>query len=164
MAISRISAEQLASLLRPAASSVPNSSILIVDVRDDDYEGGHIPDALNIPSNLFYRSFHKIDAAAKGKQQIIFHCMKSQMRGPTAANQYIQHLARRASDNQAADQQTPTVYVLTDGFEGWLKYVISVHKSSASANTFQIQTLIEEYEEKIWGHKFNRATTAPVDQ
>lgn len=36
------------------------SSIAIVDVRDDDFEGGNIPGCLHIPSNEFSEKVHEL--------------------------------------------------------------------------------------------------------
>lgn len=55
MSISRpyeyISAESLAEKLKVGQDG--KNQIKIIDVRDDDFEGGNIPGAINIPSTVF---------------------------------------------------------------------------------------------------------------
>lgn len=88
---------QLARLWKDKASS---SSVAIVDVRDDDFEGGNIPGCLHIPSTEFPE---KVNELVKGplkdsetlcrfarststdhldfsESQVVFHCSLSQAR------------------------------------------------------------------------------------
>ncbi|OMJ24405.1 Dual specificity phosphatase ibp1 [Smittium culicis] len=98
---------------------------LIVDVRDSDYIGGHIPGALNIPS---YEIRDKVDEIAKKYCNIpllVFHCALSQVRGPKSARIYhefvgnvimSQHSAYKDIIPKLEEQQ---VSVLTGGFSDW---------------------------------------------
>ena len=59
------------------------------DGASQDFVGGHVKGAVNIPSESF-RSDEQVDAAlqslaAAGKQRIVVHCALSQQRGPAAA-------------------------------------------------------------------------------
>ena len=88
--VSRITAHELAALLRPAAAaassssadaptpspstSLPSPSVLVVDVRDDDFSGGHITGALNIPSTTLYRQMDRIQQLSADKDLVVFHC------------------------------------------------------------------------------------------
>jgi len=49
----------------------------ILDVRSDDFSGGNIPNAVNIPSH----EYTKIKEFIKDKNNIIVHCMYSSVRG-----------------------------------------------------------------------------------
>jgi len=52
----------------------------IVDVRDDDYQGGNIPGAINVPSRqLSYRVDDLVDEL-KGTEAVVFTCALSQQR------------------------------------------------------------------------------------
>jgi len=67
----------------PAASNPPiPKSFQIVDVRDDDYIGGHIPGTLNVPSRQFSSRVEDLIEELKGHDAVIFTCALSQQRGP----------------------------------------------------------------------------------
>jgi Cdc25 family phosphatase len=54
----------------------------IVDVRDDDYQGGNIPGTLNVPSRqLSFRVDSLVDEL-KDNEAVVFTCALSQQRGP----------------------------------------------------------------------------------
>lgn len=73
----------------------------IIDVRDEDFEGGHIYGAVNLPSETFYdrKILDKmvrdwgIPSPEKPRTILVFHCMKSQQRGPTCARIFSEHLS-----------------------------------------------------------------------
>ena len=52
----------------------------IVDVRDDDYVGGHIVGGKHRPSATFLDTIHKLLEETKDIPKIIFHCYLSQAR------------------------------------------------------------------------------------
>ncbi|KAE8958760.1 hypothetical protein PR003_g13780 [Phytophthora rubi] len=63
---------------------------LIIDVRDTDYAGGHIRSAINIPEDNFMDD-DDVDALVekyKDENAIVFHCMMSQVRGPSCAKRF----------------------------------------------------------------------------
>ena len=82
VAPSYLSPSDLHALLQ---SDESRSSTLIVDVRDEDFVDGHVPGALNVPSESFARSIQRVQEAARGKQRVVFHCALSQVRGPSCA-------------------------------------------------------------------------------
>ena len=56
----------------------------------------------------------------KDKPTVVFHCMLSQQRGPSAALKYLRErdgLLKTLGEGQAAEGQT--VYVLDRGFVAW---------------------------------------------
>ena len=57
-------------------------SFKIVDVRDDDYIGGHIPGTLNIPSRQFGSRVDDLVDELKDNEVVVFTCALSQQRGP----------------------------------------------------------------------------------
>lgn len=95
-----------------------NKSFLVVDCRDDDFEGGAIPTAINVPSLTFdsKNTLEKLHAEVTSNDinQIIFHCFKSQFRGPSCAQTYFGYLV----DNQI-NVDDMKIQVLTSGFEMW---------------------------------------------
>lgn len=97
-----------------------SDKVTVVDVRDLDYnEGGHIPGALNWPSET-WEIESCIDeylapylCSSNTTQIIVFHCMKSQCRGPSCAKIAAERLV-------AAEGTTkPKVCVLRGGFSVW---------------------------------------------
>lgn len=88
---------------------------MIIDVREDDYEGGHIPESRNIPFYLL-KSGERLSelyleiCSLKKPIKIIFHCMRSQIRGPSAARKF----SRLLSPSDPIE-----VLVLEGGFLEW---------------------------------------------
>ncbi|KAM7195355.1 Rhodanese-like domain containing protein [Naviculisporaceae sp. PSN 640] len=113
------------------------TKIAIIDVRDDDYIGGHIKNAQNFPSHTLDATLPTLIRQLEDKPTVIFHCALSQQRGPGAALRYIRERDRlraakaaKASKQKSletADEQEKekdsefeqTVYVLDRGFVGW---------------------------------------------
>ncbi|OHF00439.1 hypothetical protein CORC01_04189 [Colletotrichum orchidophilum] len=123
--LQRITAGKLSTILL-AEQAAGNSSVAVVDVRDDDYIGGHIKGCINMPSRSLDATMPTLIRRLEGKKTVVFHCALSQQRGPSAALRYLrerdQILASKkssgsAEDSAAADPQT--IYVLDRGFVGW---------------------------------------------
>ncbi|MCJ1445709.1 MAG: hypothetical protein MMC23_006214 [Stictis urceolatum] len=120
--------EQLAEIIK----SKPDT-IAIVDVRDDDYIGGHIKGALNVPSSTLDYRIPELARTLKGKEKVVFHCALSQQRGPKAARRFLGQLeglrqneasaSSESSKEQDATAATPAkaqeVYILQGGFTQW---------------------------------------------
>ncbi|KAK0715102.1 Rhodanese-like domain-containing protein [Lasiosphaeris hirsuta] len=130
----RLSAAALSELiLAEQAVAKGDPTIAIIDVRDDDYIGGHIKGAQNIPSRTLETMLPTLIRQHKDKEIIVFHCALSQQRGPGAALRYIRERERALSKQQKAtkantdganeEQATKPVeqkiYVLDKGFVGW---------------------------------------------
>eukprot|EP00803_Ostreobium_quekettii_P007139 evm.model.scf_1866.4 EVM.evm.TU.scf_1866.4 scf_1866:25197-26091(-) len=102
--------QELAALLK----SPDRERTLVLDVRDDDFVGGHIKGCVNLTSDHFDDDA-EVDAIIKehcvNKDRVVVHCMMSQRRGPACA-------ARLADRVLASDlDPKPTVFVLTSGFQ-----------------------------------------------
>ncbi|BDA50392.1 probable dual specificity phosphatase ibp1 [Coccomyxa sp. Obi] len=101
--------EQLVQLLRGDDSG----ATCVLDVRDEDFRGGHVRGCLNIWSENFYED-DDVDALIQKHgllryKQVVVTCFMSQQRGPFCAK-------RLASRLDAMDaQQTPKIYVLYGG-------------------------------------------------
>ena len=79
---------------------VQSKQVTIIDVRNDDFVGGHIPSAINIPYSDQWEIDEFLDEVLKrvksmGQSQVVFHCMKSQQRGPYCARQFARWLENR---------------------------------------------------------------------
>ncbi|KAF7560955.1 hypothetical protein G7046_g3218 [Stylonectria norvegica] len=122
--IPRISAQALSErMLREGETQ--NPTLAIVDVREDDYIGGHIKGAINIPNHQLDVMMPTLVRRLKDKHTVIFHCALSQVRGPSAALKYLRErdgLLRVLGEKVKGESEGPAgqkVYVLDQGFEGW---------------------------------------------
>ena len=79
----------LAALLK---SESDRSSVSVIDVRHtkQDFKGGHIRGAINIPFDRFSASLVALINEHWRQPFIVFHCMYSQVRGPAACRLYCQ--------------------------------------------------------------------------
>lgn len=93
------------------------ASMLIVDVRRTDYEGGAIRGSINIPAQGFYwnRGILYELAYKSDMQWVVFTCgsCKDGSRGARCAAWFLEHVRNTAQDN---DMQ---VMVLEGGIKGW---------------------------------------------
>lgn len=90
-----------------------NSSTVVIDVREDDRVGGHIKGSHNVPAPAFRSNPENYLHLADGKNQVFFHCMFSQVRGPACAKAFVQAW-NRASSN--ANSPAPRVSIMMGGF------------------------------------------------
>jgi len=79
---------------QPSTSSTPKT-FQIVDVRDDDYIGGHIPGCLNVPSRIFSFRVEDLVDELKDNEAVVFTCALSQQRGPNVSSQLPEKAAYR---------------------------------------------------------------------
>lgn len=70
--------QELAGIMK--SGKVARKDFLVVDVRDDDYEGGNIKGCLNYPSRQFLLEVHGLVKKTKDVPLVIFHCALSQVR------------------------------------------------------------------------------------
>ncbi|CAH0054839.1 unnamed protein product [Clonostachys solani] len=102
-----------------AERDAKDTTFAIIDVRDDDYIGGHIKGATNVPSHQLDATMPTLVRRLREKKAVVFHCMLSQVRGPKSALAYLRDrdgLLRSLGETVPEGQ---TVYVLTDGFQSW---------------------------------------------
>ncbi|MEW5306024.1 MAG: hypothetical protein WDW38_009959 [Sanguina aurantia] len=110
--LSYITAESLAKVIK---SQPELSDCLIIDVRGDDYAGGHIKGALNAQSQQFNdQSFvdEVIKTHVADKSLVVLHCAFSQQRGPRCALHLKQRLLELGMDDSK-------VQVLRGGFNSF---------------------------------------------
>jgi rhodanese-related sulfurtransferase len=126
------------STLTPAAARCCTHQV--VDVRDTDYEGGHIKGSLNQTVDKFEdpETVDKLldNLKEQGKSTIVFHCQLSRIRGPLAASRTLERLAVAVAEAAAdADTAKPEILVLDGGFERF---------EEAAAKDPELQELIEK--------------------
>ncbi|CAK7205714.1 Cdc25 phosphatase Ibp1 [Sporothrix eucalyptigena] len=113
----RMTAAQLADrILAPTAQS-----LAIVDVRDDDYIGGHIKGSLHFASGSLDATLPTLLRKLQDAETVIFHCALSQQRGPGAALKYLREVStqQQKASGGIVPSKPQTVYVLDRGFVGW---------------------------------------------
>jgi len=93
------------------------ATVLIIDVRRTDYEGGCIRGSLNIPAQGFWwnRGMLYELAYKAGMEWVVFTCGSSNGRGPRCASWFLEHVRGTAGDE---DMQ---VMVLEGGVKGWVR-------------------------------------------
>ena len=97
-------------------------NLVIVDVRDGDYAGGHIKGCINVPSSVFNDGWRAADGllnkfkSVPEPQTFVFHCMKSQVRGPSCAQRFVERIN---AQGLPAGMPVPEVWILRGGYEGW---------------------------------------------
>lgn len=120
-------AEEVGKVLSPAADT------LVVDVRESDRAGGHIKGSCHIPAPQIQADASRFVHLADGKKRVIFHCMYSQVRGPSCATLFQKALQSRAQAQQdqhassGAQHNQAEVYVLAGGFNSFAKYALAGH-------------------------------------
>ncbi|CAM1503108.1 Fc.00g078840.m01.CDS01 [Cosmosporella sp. VM-42] len=122
--LKRISAKQLSEKLIEEIEA-KDPTFAVVDVRDDDYIGGHIKGSLNIPIHQLDVMMSTLVRKLKDKKTVVFHCALSQQRGPSAALKYLRErdgLLRILGERQKGEHEKEggqVVYLLDQGFVGW---------------------------------------------
>jgi len=128
-----LSGDELAEIIQ---TKIPGQDYQVVDVRDDDYAGGHIKNAINLPSRDFQMGVYNLVQKHADVKVVIFHCALSQIRGPKAARIYDE---TRNSIGLALDKPQE-VYVLRDGFTGFQRKF----KDDPA--------LVEGWDEEVWAN------------
>ncbi|KAK0641347.1 Rhodanese-like domain-containing protein [Cercophora newfieldiana] len=117
--LERVSAATLSKLILAEAAAEGDPTIAVVDVRDDDYIGGHIKGAQNVPSRTLDVMLPTLVRKLQYKETVVFHCALSQQRGPGAALQYIRERERMIPSGEVTKPVKQRVVVLDRGFVGW---------------------------------------------
>jgi len=111
-AVQYISPDELAELILEGPEDEPRAHV--IDVRDEDFAGGHIPNAKHVPSASFATQVGYLAQELAGSSSLlVFHCMFSQQRGPSCANCFVRHVADHDPNWQC------DVRVLSGGFHAW---------------------------------------------
>ncbi|KAJ3226684.1 hypothetical protein HDU78_010318 [Chytriomyces hyalinus] len=122
--------EELAEWMRDPSKQ----DYLVVDVRDEDFESGHVSKAINVPSKEFHKDPASYAPLLEAPKKVIFHCALSQVRGPKAANAYLKEVVEAAGSKQE-------VYVLQGGFTKW------------QSRYGKDNLLTQDYDEELWKSK-----------
>jgi len=101
----------------------------IIDVRGVDFKGGNIPGAINLESYFYDK---KIKPFVENNDNIIVHCMYSQIRGAGVVKRLI------------VDFPNKNIKLLLGGFNKYFNYAININKN-----------LIENYNPEYWNFNNN---------
>ena len=122
-----------------------NSKCYVLDARDDDRIGGHIPNSIHVPDQMDYAQkvkllnslLHEIKIDLKQDEEIwiITHCMESICRGPRLAS-LMTHLL---SEQEDINKEQIKIRILTGGAHNWIK---KYHLDD---------TLVENFDDDYWG-------------
>ncbi|KAI9205410.1 Rhodanese-like domain-containing protein [Polychytrium aggregatum] len=112
---------------------------LVVDVRDEDFKFGNIPNALNVPAHEFLETVPSQIERLNSAKKLVFHCALSQVRGPKCAGRYRTALNAAVQEGTAKEQE---VVILRGGFENW------VHQHQKEPD------LVENYNAKYWADPY----------
>eukprot|EP01012_Entosiphon_sulcatum_P065657 TRINITY_DN94637_c0_g1_i1.p1 TRINITY_DN94637_c0_g1~~TRINITY_DN94637_c0_g1_i1.p1 ORF type:complete len:169 (+),score=36.58 TRINITY_DN94637_c0_g1_i1:28-507(+) len=107
------------------------AGLVVIDVRGEDFKGGHIPGSINLPYEELTERAEEIATAHHGAHRLVFLCMNSQVRAPSCAATVMAKIAE-------LPEPRPEVFVLIGGFAGWVK--------TRSADP----ELVTDYDEKLW--------------
>ncbi|KYK61372.1 hypothetical protein DCS_02514 [Drechmeria coniospora] len=113
--VQRMSAKTLSEMMLHDDGGASDRPFAVIDVRDDDFIGGHIKGATNVPSAQLDVMMPTLLRKLADKRTVIFHCALSQQRGPTAALRYLRERERLAVGGEPKQD----VFVLDRGFHGW---------------------------------------------
>lgn len=92
--------------------------LAIIDVRDEERSyDGHIAGSWHFASDTFEEQLPNLVEKIQGRETLVFHCAKSQVRGPTCARRLTEHIETLMSAKGLKD--FPKIYVLEGGFNGW---------------------------------------------
>ncbi|KAI0912756.1 Rhodanese-like domain-containing protein [Ustulina deusta] len=89
---------------------------ILVDVRRNDYEGGTIRGAINLPAQSLFPTIPTLYQLFKnaGIQYIIWYCGSSAGRGTRTAAWFNDHIQEQGDNNMKS-------VILTGGIKGWAK-------------------------------------------
>ncbi|AEO66542.1 3c7ad95b-f98b-4964-b576-3ca261563a6c [Thermothielavioides terrestris] len=109
--LQRLSAVSLSKILLAAqeAAAAGDPTIAIIDVRDDDYIGGHIKGSQHVPSRTLDAMMPALVRQLQDKETVVFHCALSQQRGPAAALRYLRERERVLGASSSSSRKAKQV-------------------------------------------------------
>ena len=123
-----ISRKDLASKLRGKPPGIS-----IIDVRDNDYIGGHIKGCQNVPTDTNDFKMPELVRTLRDQDMIVFHCVLSQQRGPGSALRYLRERQSMVESGRVGDRKdgkkledAQEVVVLDGGFSKWQQEYVSI--------------------------------------
>lgn len=119
--LSWITRDQLATLIKEQ-----KPGLTVIDVRDNDFIGGHIQQCLNVPVHTHDFRMPELVRTLRDQDTVVFHCALSQQRGPGSALRYLRERERMSEKGEVGIRKdgadlagVQKVYVLDGGFVKW---------------------------------------------
>ncbi|KAJ9607795.1 Cdc25 phosphatase Ibp1 [Cladophialophora chaetospira] len=140
-----------ASLAQLLLDPAEKAKIAIIDVRDSDHIGGNIIDSQWIPTNQLDVKIPELLRTLKDKEKVVFHCMLSQQRGPSAALAYAR--AKQRVEQREAKEAATVGETKEEGGEKKAKQEICVLEGgfgSWQATFGEDPRLTKDYQPDIW--------------
>ncbi|THH00192.1 hypothetical protein EW026_g2294 [Hermanssonia centrifuga] len=138
MPIKYISPDELAAIIK--SDKTPSKDYIIVDVRDDDWQGGNIKGSHNSPSAEFLVKVDQLVKQTKDVPLVVFHCALSQARGPKAARIYAETRDLLQAEGEDIPHQ---VLILRGGFSDFqAKFHADPH-------------LVENWDAEVWASEWS---------
>lgn len=78
----------------------------------------HIAGSMHVPSSTHDTTLPELVRRLADKETVVFHCMLSQQRGPSAALKYARERERLLGSSARTAQE---VVILQGGFDGWVQ-------------------------------------------
>ncbi|KTW29625.1 phosphatase YCH1 [Pneumocystis jirovecii RU7] len=125
-------------------NSENKEKLVIVDVREEDFIGGHIKGALHIPSYQLPSDILNLVQKTRNAKEVVFYCSLSQKRyrGPAGAKLFLETQKVQQNTENLQKKELPNVYVLRGGFSEWQKKYGEDEK------------LTEGYNKELWKEKW----------
>ncbi|CUE69024.1 rhodanese-like protein, putative [Bodo saltans] len=126
-----ISQPELAELLTNKSTS---QTTAVVDCRDEDRnEGGWVRGSIHFPSkratpDAYAQLFASLTQS--GMKRVVFHCMHSQVRGPTGARKFVTMFPAQARNGLE-------VLILEGGIQGFFRWADANHRMELVERTSQ---------------------------
>ncbi|EIE86509.1 hypothetical protein RO3G_11220 [Rhizopus delemar RA 99-880] len=80
--------EEVMALVRDPSKHA-GKDYIVIDVRGDDYIGGHVPGSVNVPAGRMYDEVNELIEKYSQVPTIYFHCALSQVRGSVKSIAYL---------------------------------------------------------------------------
>jgi len=115
-----IEQDELVALQDAERSQGGSSTLLVLDVRDDDCGGGSVAGAVHQPDGTW--DVEAVAQLAAGKRTVVLHCMESARRGPRCARRLHEYWAAEDADAGGAPAPArPRICVLQGGADLWVR-------------------------------------------
>ncbi|CAK7896541.1 CDC25-like phosphatase Ych1p [[Candida] anglica] len=113
----------------------------VIDVRESDFVGGHIKGAYNFPAKKFLELISQVQEQliSDDINDVVFHCVRSNGRGPRITLQFLNAIKDFTTENQEHFAKVG-VWVLKGGFVAW-------QEEFGKDNT-----LTEDFDEEKWAN------------
>eukprot|EP00457_Paulinella_chromatophora_P011179 gb/GEZN01011307.1/.p1 GENE.gb/GEZN01011307.1/~~gb/GEZN01011307.1/.p1 ORF type:complete len:218 (-),score=47.02 gb/GEZN01011307.1/:459-1112(-) len=131
------------------------TNILIVDVRDSDFTGGHVPGAVNFPAQDFDKSLDKLTKKVEdGKfTQVLFYCMYCRERAPQCALGFVSSWNSKIKKERTETKDALSVCILRGGFHSWINFC---NQKESKADETKISKGVEKFDSSQWSYTQNQ--------